>query len=33
LNSISLNRKIGVIVGPQKPEALKVVDDLLAWCR
>lgn len=22
-----------MVVGPQKPEALKVVDDLLAWCR
>lgn len=30
LTSISL-RKIGVLVGPQKPEALKVVDDLIAW--
>jgi len=26
-------KRIGVVVGPQKPEALKVVDDLLVWCR
>lgn len=32
MSSLILNR-IGVIVGPQKPEALTVVDDLLVWCR
>lgn len=32
MSSLSL-RKIGVVVGPQKPEALKVVEDLLAWSR
>ncbi|MFM8395870.1 MAG: NAD(+)/NADH kinase, partial [Acidobacteriota bacterium] len=26
-------KRIGVVVGPRKPEALKVVDDLLTWCR
>src|SRR5258706_422351 len=25
-------KKIGVVVGPQKPEALAVVSDLRAWC-
>lgn len=32
MSSLILKR-IGVIVGPQKPEALTVVDDLLVWCR
>lgn len=32
MTPISL-RKIGVLVGPQKPEALKVVGDLLVWAR